>query len=103
MPIFEVSEGAGSVFHYVKAPDGKYARMHVEKAIEDKGGPEEDSYPLRVRTMSFDEELTMCGEWRPITHRVEEWEYLLQGLKEHHVQHKDREMKGLIYLCCSDF
>jgi hypothetical protein len=88
MPIYEVAvKGPPDEFHYVMATDPKLAKQRVKLEVEKRDRVEFAHSSLTGREMGFDESLTLCSEYKPMTHLVDEWFYLLSGLKEKKSEH----------------
>lgn len=86
MPIYEVTvKGPPVETHHVMATDPKLAKQRVK--LEVGGGEEIAHSSVTVREMGFGERLTLCSEYKPMTHIVDEWFYLLSGLKEKKSEH----------------
>jgi len=94
MPIYEITfKGPPAETHYAAANDPRSAKHRVRQQIEWRDKKEIAHSALGIREMEFNESLTLCGEYRPMTHLVEEWAFLLHDLKENRAEHP-----GLIYL-----
>ena len=94
MPFFEVTlAGPPDETHIAMATDPKLAKHRVRQQIEWRDKKDVAHSALSVREMAYDESLTLCQEYNPLTHRVDDWAFLLHDLKENRVEHP-----GLIYL-----
>lgn len=93
MPIFEIIVAGPPVeTHFVLAPDGKLANKRI-KQLKQLHGQQIAHSALTARRMEYNEQATLCSDYKPMTHTVDEWAYLFHGLKE-----GKGEITGLIYL-----
>lgn len=83
MPIYEVTvSGPPKESHYVMSGDPKLANQRVKVEMEKRDGVAPPHSALNARQMDFHEMLTLCRKYKPMTHSVDEWFYLLSGLRE---------------------
>ena len=96
MPIYEVCwDGDPSTSHYVVAPaDPKLAKIRIKQHIQSRECIEEVPHSsIQCREMGPDEFITICADYKPMTHTVDEWAYVFEGMKENISSHA-----GLAYI-----
>jgi len=82
MSIYEIKlKGPPVETHYVLTTDPKLAKQRVrfERWPASSNIP---SSSIEVREMLYNELLTLCSQYKPMTHSVDEWYFLLGDLVE---------------------